>query len=97
MARRGLSFYIGLPAYQRVWKSIGLVDGDFENGGSDRLVDTVVAWGDEQRLRERIEAFGNAGATHVVLTPIHPEEAENPARAAGIGIDWHCLEALSPA
>jgi probable F420-dependent oxidoreductase len=96
MARQGLSFYIGLPAYHRVWKSIGFDDPDFANGGSDRLLDSVITWGDEKRLRERIEAYGDAGASHVVLAPIHPEEEKNPARAAGVGIDWSCLEALAP-
>ncbi len=97
MARQGLRFYIELPAYHRVWKSIGFDESDFENGGSDRLIDSVITWGDEKRLRDRIAAFGEAGASHVVITPIHPEEEENPSRAAGVGIDWRCLEALAPA
>ena len=97
MARQGLSFYVGLPAYQRIWKSIGFEDSDFEQGGSDRLIDSVIAWGDEKRLRDRLAAYGEAGATHVAITPIHPDEEKNAARAAGVGIDWSCLEALAPA
>ncbi len=96
MARQGLEFYVGLPAYHRVWKSIGFDDRDFENGGSDRLIDTVIAWGDEKRLRDRVAAFAEAGASHVVVTPIHPDEERRVERAAGIGVDWRCLEALAP-
>ena len=88
-ARRDVSLYVGLPAYQRVWKSIGFADADFDDSGSDRLIDTVVAWGDEQCIRERIAAYIDAGASHVVLTPSNPEKAS-------ASVDWRCLEVLAP-
>lgn len=97
MARQGLRFYIDLPAYHRVWKSIGFDESDFKDGGSDRLIDSIIAWGDKKAIDERIEAYREAGATHAVITPIDPDEEDRVDRAAGVGIDWRCLEALAPA
>jgi len=36
-------------------------------GGSDRLIDALVAWGDEQAIRRRIDAHWQAGADHVCV------------------------------
>jgi hypothetical protein len=44
---------------------MGFEDGDFLNGGSDRLVDSIVAWGTREQLHERLEAQFAAGASHV--------------------------------
>ena len=40
---------------------------DCKNGGSDRLVDAVVAWGDLETIRNRIRAHQSAGADHVCI------------------------------
>ncbi len=47
---------------------MGFDDTDFAGGGSDRLVDSMVAWGDEQAIRDRVAAQYKAGATHVCIT-----------------------------
>jgi len=88
-ARALLSFYVGLPNYQRALKRFGLVDEDFADGGSDRFVDMVVAWGDEDAIRARIQAHYDAGADHVCIQPI---SSKTPG-----AIDWTILEALAPA
>ena len=40
------------------------------NGGSDRLVDAIVAWGDEDVVRSRVEQHLAAGADHVCVQAI---------------------------
>jgi probable F420-dependent oxidoreductase len=67
IARKFLSLYLGLPNYVENWKRLGFVDADFAGGGSDRLVDAIIAWGDEKTIRARIDAHGHAGADHVCV------------------------------
>ena len=86
-ARKAISIYLPLPAYRNRWKKWGFEDADFDGGGSDRLVDGLVAWGDEEQIRARMLAHREAGASHIAVSPIHPE---------GAGPDWRLLEALAP-
>lgn len=68
IARQHTSTYTGLPNYTNNLKRFGLTDDDFvEAGGSDRLVDTIVAWGDIESIRTRVQAHLDAGADHVCL------------------------------
>jgi hypothetical protein len=62
--------YMGLPNYVNNWRRLGFTDPDFAGGGSDRLVDSIVAWGDESAIRKRIEAHWEAGADHVCVQAI---------------------------
>ena len=45
----------------------GFSESDFANGGSDRLIDAVIAWGDLKTVLSRIEEHRNAGADHVCI------------------------------
>jgi probable F420-dependent oxidoreductase len=88
IARQNMAVYIGLPNYQNNLRELGFGDDDFANGGSDRLVDAIVAWGDEKAIRDRIQAHRDAGASHVCIQPF---------RADGVpGPDQDLLEALAP-
>lgn len=87
VGRRVLKVYTRLPNYQRNLRDYGFGDADFENGGSDRLVDALIAWGDDAAIRARIEAHFTAGADHVCIQPLRPD--------GGIGPDIAALEALS--
>jgi probable F420-dependent oxidoreductase len=69
-ARRFLSIYLGLPNYVENWKRLGFSDADVAGGGSDRLIDSVIVWGDEQAIRTRIDAHWQAGADHVCVQAI---------------------------
>jgi probable F420-dependent oxidoreductase len=69
-ARRFLSLYLGLPNYVENWKRLGFTDADVAGAGSDRLIDGVIAWGDEKAIRARIEAHWQAGADHVCVQAI---------------------------
>ena len=64
-----MATYIGLPNYCNNLRELGFEDADFEDGGSDRLVDAIVAWGDEQAIRDRIQQHYDAGADHVCIQP----------------------------
>jgi probable F420-dependent oxidoreductase len=67
IARSHLAVYLGLPNYTNNWKRFGFTDGDLTDGGSDRLVDAFVAWGDEDAIVERVKAHREAGADHVCV------------------------------
>lgn len=69
-AREHLSFYASQQNYQRILMSQGFTQADFAIGCSDRLIDAVVAWGSEDKIRERIDAQLTAGANHVCLMPL---------------------------
>jgi probable F420-dependent oxidoreductase len=66
-ARASLAIYLSLPNYVNNWKRLGFSDADFANGGSDRLMDAIVAWGDDEAIRARLGAHGDAGADHVCI------------------------------
>ncbi|MFE2097208.1 LLM class F420-dependent oxidoreductase [Streptomyces sp. PTD9-10] len=67
LARDHLGLYLTLPNYTNSFLRIGFTEDDLTAGGSDRLVDALYAWGDENRIRERIDAFHEAGADHVAI------------------------------
>jgi probable F420-dependent oxidoreductase len=73
LARRFLAFYFTLPNYVNCWRQLGFSDPDFAGGGSDRLIDSVIAWGDEKAIRARIQEHWQAGADHVCVQAVGPE------------------------
>jgi probable F420-dependent oxidoreductase len=73
LARRFLALYLGLPNYVDNWRRLGFTDADFAAGGSDRLIDAVIAWGDEKAIRARIQEHWQAGADQVCVQAIGPE------------------------
>lgn len=97
VARAALGFYIQLPAYHRAWEAAGFNAADYAGGGSDRLLDTIAPAGDAAALREVVDRYFEAGASHVSLYPIHPDDNYDPGRAGGLLWDWATLEALAPA
>ena len=72
IARGHARFYLGLDNYRRNLERLGLgfTDADFADGGSDRLVDAVIAWGDADAIRARVRQHLDAGATHVSIQPL---------------------------
>jgi probable F420-dependent oxidoreductase len=72
IARRFLAFYFSLPNYVDNWKRLGYAERDFAGGGSDRLIDAIIAWGDEKAIRARIEEHWQAGADHVCVQAVGP-------------------------
>jgi len=86
-ARGALKMYVALDYYHREWRKLGFTDADFADGGSDRLVDAMVAWGDADALRDRIASFERAGATRVIVTPL--------GIRTKTGLDQRVLDALA--
>jgi probable F420-dependent oxidoreductase len=79
MARQYMKTYVPrLPNYTNNLKALGYGDAEFANGCSDRLVDDIVAWGSEEKIRDRINAHLKAGATHVCLLPIRVDNETLP-------------------
>jgi 2-methylisocitrate lyase-like PEP mutase family enzyme len=46
---------------------LGFEEADLDDGGSERLRDAVVVWGDEEAIRARVQAHLDAGADHVCI------------------------------
>lgn len=67
LARAHLATYLGLPNYVNNLLRLGLTEDDVRDGGSDRLVDSIVAWGDEAAIASRVQAHRDAGADHVCI------------------------------
>ena len=70
VARASLAIYLGLPNYTNNWRRLGFTDADLADGGSDRFVDAVVAWGDDDAIKSRVEQHLDAGAGHVCIQVI---------------------------
>ena len=67
IARDALPVYLRLPNYTNNLKRQGFGDEDFADGGSDRLVDALVAWGGVDAILERIAEHRQASADHVSI------------------------------
>jgi probable F420-dependent oxidoreductase len=65
--RAGTRQYLVLPNYLNNLRRYGLTDDDFAGEGSDRWVDTLVVWGDDETLRKGVNAHFEAGADHVAI------------------------------
>jgi probable F420-dependent oxidoreductase len=69
-ARAAIGRSPSLPNYRNSLKSLGFDDNDLAGNLSDRLIDSLVAWGDETSIRKRIQEHWDAGADHVCIQPI---------------------------
>ena len=67
LARERLQVYWGFPNYTRNLVRLGFDDADHADGGSDRLIDALVAWGDVSSIATRIRMHLDAGADHVAI------------------------------
>ena len=70
VARGHMSSYLRLPNYVNNLRRLGYGDEDLAASGSDRLVDAIVAWGDEEQIAHRVRAHLEGGADHVLLQPL---------------------------
>ncbi|HTT86829.1 MAG TPA: LLM class F420-dependent oxidoreductase [Acidimicrobiales bacterium] len=77
-ARRFTTGYLGLPNYADNLRSLGFTEEDVRGGGSDRLVDAVVAWGDPDAVVARVKAHHEAGADHVCVQVVAPDTTSFP-------------------
>lgn len=78
VARGHMATYLNLPNYTNNLRRFGWGDEDLADGGSDRLVDAIVAWGDEQAVLDRVAAHHERGADHVALQVLPLDGASVP-------------------
>jgi hypothetical protein len=84
LANAHVAAYIPSDPYRASWQRLGFTDADFANGGSDRLVDALVAVG-EEAMSERVAAHLASGADHVCLQAL-------PATVGAVPLDqWRLL------
>ena len=88
-ARAALALYFTLPNYTNAWMGFGFEASDLENGGSDRLIDALVVWGDIKKINAGLQANYANGADHLAIDSFRADGQP--------GVDWDLLEALAPA
>lgn len=91
IGRRVMSHSLRLPNYRNSFLRMGFNHEDLENGGSNKLIDSIIAWGDEDAIRSRIQQHWNAGADHVCIQSL-------PREGIALGAeDQEIYELLAPA
>jgi len=80
IARKFLAIYLGLPNYTNNWLRLGFQESDISNGGSDSLIDAVIAWGDLKTVMSRIREHHAAGADHVCIQVLTDDPKTFPLR-----------------
>jgi probable F420-dependent oxidoreductase len=96
VGRQYLRGYLTLPNYLNNLRRLGFGDDDFLAGGSDRLVDALVAWGDEDAIKARLDDHRAAGADHVCIQVLSDEQPF-PVMAHGQRFPLDDLRRLAPA
>lgn len=79
-ARSFTTGYLSLPNYANNLRSLGYTEEDVAGGGSDRLVDAVVAWGDLDAIARRVRDHHDAGADHVCVQVLADLQAGFPSQ-----------------
>jgi probable F420-dependent oxidoreductase len=90
IARRALGHSVNLTNYRNSYLRMGFTEDDLANGGSDRWIDGIVAWGDEGAIRKRIRQHWDAGADHVCIQSLGKEGLKLTAE------DLNIFELLAP-
>ena len=76
LARLYTSRYLRLENYRNNLVRLGWPEDELTDGGSDRVVDALVAWGDGDTIRDRVRAHLDAGADHVCIQVLREDRAE---------------------
>jgi probable F420-dependent oxidoreductase len=85
IARSFLATYLALPNYANNWFRFGFNPDDTLDGGTDALVDALVAWGDLDAILTRVQAHFDAGADHVCVQVLTDQQLALPLR------EWRAL------
>ena len=67
IARQGMAIYLRAPNYVNNLARFGFDESDVADGGSERLVDAIVATGGVEAAVDRVKAHFDAGASHVCV------------------------------
>ncbi|MEX2394406.1 MAG: TIGR03620 family F420-dependent LLM class oxidoreductase [Actinomycetota bacterium] len=87
-ASSALSIYADLPNYRNNWLRLGYTEEQI-NARDEGFIDALVAWGDADTIRRRIDEHLSAGANHVCIQALSPANPFLP--------DERALAALAPA
>ena len=76
LAREGLRVYLdaGMQNYLNNFRRLGFEDDDFVDGGSERLLDAMVAQGSPEAVASEVRRHLDSGADHVTLHPLHEDD-----------------------
>ncbi len=77
-ARKHMQMYLTLPNYVNNLRRLGWDDDAFADGGSDALVDALVAWGNGEAIAARVAEHRAAGADHVCVQVLDEDAAALP-------------------
>jgi probable F420-dependent oxidoreductase len=77
-ARAHVADYLTLPNYANNLLRLGFTEEDLRDGGSERLVEALVAAGDEATIAARVAEHLDAGADHVCVHVVGPMEQPLP-------------------
>ncbi|ORV10890.1 LLM class F420-dependent oxidoreductase [Mycobacterium celatum] len=72
-----LRSYLALPNYANNLLRSGFSSDDVAHA-SDRLIDAIIAWGDEEAIMHRVDEHRSAGADHVCLQVLLPDPQDFP-------------------
>jgi probable F420-dependent oxidoreductase len=78
VARTFTAIYLALSNYANNLRSLGFGDDDLAKGGSDRLIDAVVCWGDVDTVVTKVREHYDAGADHVCIQVVSTSEKSFP-------------------
>ncbi|GFG63150.1 LLM class F420-dependent oxidoreductase [Mycobacterium kubicae] len=81
VGRKALDIYFDLVNYRSNWKRLGFSDEEITRPGSDRLVDSVIAYGTPEQIAARLKEHLDAGADHVPVLVLTKDENLVPALA----------------
>lgn len=76
IARAYMERYLQRPNYTRNLQRLGWPAEATRSGGSDDLVDALIAWGDEEAIQARVQEHFNAGADHVCIQPLRAQRGD---------------------
>ena len=76
IARGWTAGYLELPNYAKNLERMGFARDELVDGGSERLVDATVAWGDEHAIAARVREHLDAGADHVCVQFVSGDDAD---------------------
>ena len=77
IARRFAVDYLALPNYANNFLRLGFTPDDVSSV-SDRLIDAIVVWGDEEAVKRRVDEHRAAGADHVAVQVVTADPREFP-------------------
>ena len=77
IAREHLHVYLNTPFNVAKFRRLGYTEDEIAGGGSDRLVDDLVFWGDPDTIVTRLREHVAAGADHVAIQVIGIEPGES--------------------